>query len=116
MKRKRIMYECVIRCEFKKHVNSLYCDIFTYQPQDVKCRPLRRKKMEHFPRTLFETEWQELNPPSYTLMTPENYYFPQLFLVWSDHPLKPRNLQITTICATTYKGVWIAVHRSSAVI
>ena len=114
--RKRIMYECVIRCEYKKHVSSLYCDIFTYQPQDVKSRPLRRKKMEHFPRTLFETEWQESNRSSYILMTPENYYFPQLFLVWSDHPLKPRNLQITTICATTYKGVWITVHRNTAAI
>ena len=110
------MYECVIRCEYKKHVNSLYCDIFTYQPQDVRGQSLKRKKMDHFPRALFKIEWQELSPPSYILMTPENYYFPQLFLVWSDHPLKPRNLQITTICATTYKGVWIAVHRSSAVI
>ena len=72
--------------------------------------------MEHFPRTLFETEWQESSHPSYILMTPENYYFPQLFLVWSDHPLKPRNLQIIMICATTYKGVWITVRRSSAVI
>ena len=72
--------------------------------------------MEHFPRTLFETEWQESSQPSYILMTPENYYFPQLFLVWSAHPLKPRNLQITTICATTYKGVSISVHRHTAVI
>lgn len=116
MRRKRTMYECVIRCEFKKHVNSLYCDIFTYQPQDVKGRLLRKKKTEPFPTTLFEMLWPESNQPSYTLMTPENYYFPQLFLVWSDHPLKPRNLQITTIYATTYKGVWITVHRSSAVI
>jgi hypothetical protein len=72
--------------------------------------------MEHFPRTLFETEWQESSRPSYILMTPENYYFPQLFLVWSDHPLKPRNLQITTICATIYKGVSISLHRHTVVI
>ena len=29
--------------------------------------------MEHFPRTLFETEWQESSQSSYILMTPENY-------------------------------------------
>ena len=58
--------------------------IFTYQPQDVKCRPLRRKKMEHFPRTLFETEWQESSPPSYILMTPERllYGYASCFSVW----------------------------------
>ena len=31
MRKKQTMYECVIRCEYKKHVNYLYCDIFVSQ-------------------------------------------------------------------------------------
>ena len=74
--------------------------------------------MEHFPRTLFETEWQESSRSSYILMTPENYYFPQLFLVWSDHPLKPQNGQeidvLSNVSSETIQLLEQLRYRSSA--
>ena len=59
--------------------------------------------MERSPRTLFETEWQESNQPSYIMMTPENYYFPS-------HD----RLRMIVGKVATYKNVLISVLLPSA--
>ena len=68
MKRKRTMYECVIRCEYNRLCQPLCFGISMYQPKDAKWRPLVSVKMENMRTDLFVPL---KNKYEFRLMTPE---------------------------------------------
>ena len=112
MRKRLIIYECVIRCERLNHVASHYCDLCIYQPKaqnSAKLRKILVSTAPSIPSTLFEMPMKASLTSRCIGMTHECYDLPRMRLEKTYYPGKRNGLTITTTVATIYKGVWITV-------
>jgi len=111
MKRKRTMYECVIRCEYSRLCLPLCFGISIYQQKDPKWRPLVSERTENMQTDLFVPLKKKYK---YRLMTPESHLSR---LVITSNPRSPiQEVPMIVGKVATYKNVLISVVLPSVVI